>query len=156
MRGPKIFRRPTQTLASARMSAWTKRGGNKSHSSVGRYIWIQFQHEEVLLQVTCAHWTQRTSALWFLVACFIIRQGLTWGVSRVRTDTGCLGHLIASLPTFCGWSRNTLRRLCSSYCVVRVRIWTSLHLVCGCIAYYLQYMLEYKDRHACFIRRTDG
>ena len=40
MRGRKIIRSVTQTPASARMSVWIKYGGNKSHTSTGRYTWI--------------------------------------------------------------------------------------------------------------------
>ena len=62
-----MIRSVTQTPASARMSAWIKYGGNKSHMSAGRYTCIQIQYEEVFLLVTWTHWTERTSAFWFPV-----------------------------------------------------------------------------------------
>ena len=64
-RGRKTIRSLTQTLASARMSACTKSGGNKSHISVGRWTWIQVQQGVVLLSVTCTHWTQWPASHWF-------------------------------------------------------------------------------------------
>ena len=71
-KGRKISRSAAQTPQSARISVWIKSGGNKSHISVGRYIWNQFQHEEVLLSVTGTHCTQRASLFWFPVGCLII------------------------------------------------------------------------------------
>jgi hypothetical protein len=73
MRGWKVIRSVTQTPASARMSLWIKYGGNESHISTGRYIWIQFQYEELLLSVTWTHWTQRTNLFWFPVGSSIVR-----------------------------------------------------------------------------------
>ena len=71
-----------------------------SHISVGRYAWIQFQHEEILLWVTSAHWTQRTSLLWFPVGRSTVRLEPARGESRVRTDIGDLVRLIAIVPSF--------------------------------------------------------
>jgi len=74
--GRKILQSVTQTPASARISAWIKSGGNRSHISVGRYIWTEFQDEEVPLSVTGTHRTRNTSLLWFPVGRSIVRQGL--------------------------------------------------------------------------------
>ena len=100
--GRKIFQSVTQTPASARMSAWFKSGGNKSHISVGRYIWIQFQDEEVPLSITYTYWTQRTRLHLFPVSYSISQAGINMRGTRARTwiDASGLGRLIALLPAF--------------------------------------------------------
>ena len=81
----KVLQSVTQTPASARISAWIKSGANRSHISVGRYTWIEFQDEEVPLSVTGTHRAQRTSLLWFPVGRSIVRQGPTRKGSRTCT-----------------------------------------------------------------------